>query len=104
MDLEDRLIKILDIFKANLFKIFDIPLITTDFLFTLGNEQIIKYLKVIYDKFSVLSDKTINLFELYNIVTNKIDNLINPSNIIINHSDIDSETDIYDIKVLFREH
>lgn len=99
-DLEDRLEKILSIFKERIFKSFDIPLITKEFLYTLENENIIKYLKAIFEKFSVLLEKTINLFELYGILTLKIENLLNPSNIEINNKIIDSETDNDDIKFL----
>ena len=98
-DLIDRLIKILDIFGSKLFKTLGIPLLTINEFKRLTDENIIKYLVIIFDKFNELLNQTIKLFDSYNLVCLQITNLFNPLIININTVNIDSETEIDDIKI-----
>ena len=98
-DLIDRLIKILNIFGSKLFQTLGIPLLTVDAFTKLNDENIIKYLIVIYDKFYELLNQTIKLFDSYNLICLQLNNLLNPLIININSINFDSETEAEDIKL-----
>ena len=98
-DLIDRLIIILNIFGSKLFQIMDIPRITIKDFMELTNENIVKYLVIIYEKFNELLNQTIKLFDSYNLICLQLNNLLNPMLININTAYIDSETEIDDIKM-----
>ena len=63
-DLIDRLVKILNIFGSKLFLTLGIPLLTVTEFNKLTDENIIKYLLIIFDKFNELLNQTIKLFDL----------------------------------------
>ena len=96
----DRLIYILEIFGKNIFVSLEIPLITIKDFYELSDENILKYIIVIYEKFNELLNQTIKLFDSYNLICIQLQNLINPSFIKIKSSNIDSETEDEDIKLL----
>jgi hypothetical protein len=96
----DRLICVLDIFDKNIFESLNIPLITLTDFYNLSNKNVLKYIIVIYEKFSELLNQTIKLFDSYNLICIQLNNLINPSLIKINSVNIDSETEYDDIKLL----
>lgn len=95
----DRIINILDIFGKNVFISLEIPLILIKDFYNLSDENILKYLIIIYDKFSELLNQTIKLFDSYNLVCIQLNNLINPSFITIKSIQMDSETEDDDIKL-----
>ena len=96
----DRLVSILDIFDKNIFISLEIPLITLTDFYDLSNENILKYIITIYEKFSQLLNHTIKLFDSYNLICIQLNNLINPCLIKIKSVNIDSETEYDDIKLL----
>ncbi len=96
----DRLIYILDIFGPNVLVSLEIPLITVESFINLTDENILKYLIVIYEKCSELLNQTIKLFDSYNLICIQLTNLLNPSIIKIKSANIDSETEDDDIKLL----
>jgi hypothetical protein len=98
-DLIDRLVKILNIFGSKLFKTLGIPLLTISEFKILTDENIIKYLVIIFDKFNELLNQTIKLFDSYNFVYIQLNNLFNPLVININTLNVDSDTEIDDIKL-----
>lgn len=98
-DLIDRLIKILNIFGSKLFLTLGIPLLTINDFTKLSDENIIKYIVVIFDKFNELLNQTMKLFDSYNLICIKLNNLYNPLFININTINIDSETEADDIKL-----
>lgn len=98
-DLIERLIMILNMFGHKLFQTMDIPLVTVKEFTELTDENIIKYLVVIYDKFNELLNQTIKLFDSYNLICLQLNNLLNPMLININTLYIDSETEADDIKL-----
>jgi hypothetical protein len=98
-DLIDRLIKILNIFGTTLFQTLNIPLLSIHEFKNLSDENIIKYLLIIFEKFNELLNQTIKLFDSYNLVCLQLNNLFNPLVININSINIDSETEIDDIKI-----
>ena len=98
-DLIERLIKILKLFGSKLFQTLAIPLLTVSDFTKLTDENIIKYLVVIYDKFNELLNQTIKLFDSYNLIYLQLNNLFNPLIININSICIDSDTEADDIKL-----
>ena len=96
----DRIFYILDIFGKSVFTSLDIPLILIYDFYNLSNENILKYIIIIYDKFNELLNQTIKLFDSYNLICIQLNNLINPSFITIKSIQIDSETEDDDIKLL----
>ena len=98
-DLIERLISILNIFGSKLFLTLGIPLLRIDEFVKLSNENIIKYIIIIFDKFNELLNQTMKLFDSYNLVCIKLNNLYNPLIININTINIDSETELDDIKI-----
>jgi hypothetical protein len=98
-DLIDRLVKILNIFGSKLFQTLGIPLLTINEFNKLTDENIIKYLVIIFDKFNELLNQTIKLFDSYNLICLQLNNLFNPLIININSINIDSETEIDDIQI-----
>lgn len=98
-DLIERLVKILNIFGTKLFQTLNIPLLSIYEFKYLSDENIIKYLLIIFDKFNELLNQTIKLFDSYNLVCLQLNNLFNPLVININSINIDSETEIDDIKI-----
>jgi hypothetical protein len=98
-DLIERLVIILNIFGLKLFQTMEIPLITVKEFLELTDENIIKYIVVIYDKFIELLNQTIKLFDSYNLICIQLNNLLNPMLVNINSGYIDSETEFDDIKL-----
>ena len=98
-DVVNRLMYVLEIFGKNVFVSLDIPLITVNDFYDLSDENILKYLIVIYEKGTELLNQTIKLFDSYNLVCIQLTNLLNPSLITIKSSNIDSETEDDDIKL-----
>jgi len=96
----DRLINILDMFGHNVLVSLEIPLITVESFINLTDENILKYIIVIYEKCSELLNQTIKLFDSYNLICIQLANLLNPSIIKIKSANIDSETEDDDIKLL----
>jgi hypothetical protein len=99
-DLKNRLVILLKLFGSNLFQTLGIPIINLSDFYTLSNENLIKYVIYIYEKFNELLSQTIKLFESYNLTCVHLSNLINPIIIQVTTSTIDSETDAEDIKLL----
>jgi hypothetical protein len=99
-DIVNRLNYILEIFDTNIFVSLDIPLITLSDFYNLSNEDILKYIVDIYNKFSELLNQTIKVLNSYNLFCIQINNLINPCLIKINSVNIDSDTEYEDIKLL----
>ena len=99
-DIINRLLLVLSIFGKNVFISLQIPLITIKDFYELTEENILKYIIVIFEKFNELLNQTIKLFDSYNLVCIQLHNLISPSFIKINSSNIDSETECEDIKML----
>lgn len=95
----ERLVILLEMFGTKLFQSLEIPLITIDNFYELNNENIIKYLLIIWEKFTELLNQTIKLFDSYNLVCIHIENLLNPIILNINVSNIDSETEAEDINL-----
>jgi len=98
-DLIDRLINILSIFGSKLFLSLGIPVLKVNEFVILSDGNIIKYLITIFNKINELLNQTIKLFDSYNLVNIKLNNLYNPFIININTVNIDSETEIDDIKI-----
>lgn len=96
----ERLIYILELFGKNIFISLGIPLITVKDFCELSNENILKYIIVIYEKFTELLNQTIKLFDSYNLICIQLYSLINPTFINIKSSNIDSETEYEDIRLL----
>jgi len=96
----DRLEIIVKIFGTKLFESLEIPLITITEFYQLSNENIIKYMIVIWEKFNELLNQTIKLFDSYNLVCIQLDNLINPILLKINDTNIESDTELDDIKLI----
>lgn len=99
-DIINRLIYILEIFGQNVLVSLEIPLISVTDFCNLSDENILKYLIVIYEKCTELLNQTIKLFDSYNLVCLQLANLVNPSLIKIKSSNIDSETEDDDIKLI----
>jgi hypothetical protein len=98
-NIKERLNIILKLFGIKLFNSLEIPIITTDELDELSNEQIIKYLFIIFEKINELLIQTIKLFELYNLYNLELKTLLTPIILNINTLNIESETDIEDINL-----
>ncbi len=94
-----RLLAILEIFGTSVFISMEIPLITVKDFLELSDENILKYIIVIYEKFTELLNQTIKLFDSYNLICIQMHNLTTPSFIKVNSSHIDSETEDEDIKL-----
>ena len=75
--IEDRLLKLLEIFKLELFNYLDIPIISVNYFYSLSEENIIKYLSTIYLKFNNFLNNIINLFINYNIICIKLLDIFN---------------------------
>lgn len=99
-DLKNRLVLLLKLFGSSLFETLGIPKINLDDFYSLSNDNLIKYVIFIYEKFNELLSQTIKLFESYNLTCVQISNLINPVIIQVTSGTIDSETDAEDIKLL----
>lgn len=76
-DIEDRLIRILDLFGPKIFEILKIPLIRVSEFYQLDNNQILKYLKVIFIEINKLLDENIELFNQFNNVNIGISKFLN---------------------------
>jgi hypothetical protein len=96
-DIKNRLIIILTIFTPKIFQTLEIPLININDFYELSNDELIKYLIIIYEKLLELLNQTIKLFDIYNIICTKLSNLLNPVTININLKSIDSEIEPTDI-------
>jgi hypothetical protein len=99
-NLEERLFQMLKLVGSKIFISMNIPLISVVEFYSLTNENIIRYLVIIFEKFNDLFLNTIKLFSLYNLACSQLNGLIKPKIITINMSVIDSETEIDDIKLL----
>ncbi len=98
-NIKDRLIQIFKMFGSKIFQSMDIPIITISEFYHLSNENIIKYLIIIHEKLDELLNQIIKLFNSYNLSCIQLTNLLNPIHIKINTQNIDSETEIDDIKL-----
>jgi hypothetical protein len=98
-DLIDRLVKILNIFGSKIFLTLGIPLLRVNEFIALSDENIIKYIIVIFNEINELLNQTLKLFDSYNLICIKLNNLYNPLIININAINIDSETELDDIKL-----
>lgn len=76
-DIEDRLIRILDLFGPKIFEILKIPLIKVSEFYQLDHNQILKYLKVIFNEINKLLDESIDLFNQFNNVNIGISKFLN---------------------------
>jgi len=85
-DIESRLLLILKIFDKKIFDYLKIPLILVSDFYKLKSIEIIKYLSILYTKFTTLLNNTINLFQEYNFIADKLNLLYSP-----NLFDIDSD-------------
>jgi hypothetical protein len=90
---------LLDIFGKELFVSLEIPLIKLKDFYELSDENTLKYIIVIYEKFTELLNQTIKLFDSYNLICIQLNNLINPKFISIKSVHVDSETEDDDIKL-----
>jgi len=95
-----RLVAIFKLLGPNIFNALDIPLITYEDFDSLDNQGIIKYLLCIYERVNNLLDKTIKVFTTYNIIANTINSIFNPIMVNICTKNLDSETEIDDIRML----
>jgi hypothetical protein len=99
-DIVSRLCYVLELFGKNIFVLLDIPLITVKDFYELTNENILKYIIIIFEKINELLKQSMQLFDSYNLICMQLNNLLNPSFIKINTVNIDSETEDDDIKLL----
>lgn len=97
-NIKDRLLSLLKLFGVNLFRHYNIPIIHHTVFYELTGEEVLKYLDIIYNKFNKMLNITIDLFKEYLILCNDINVILNPTLIRINDINIDSDTDINDIK------
>lgn len=98
-NVKERLIQIFKLFGYKIFQSMDIPIISVNDFYELSDENLIKYLIVIHEKIKELLIQIIKLFDSYNLSCIQLTNLINPINIKINTQQIDSETELEDIKL-----
>lgn len=75
-DIEDRLKRILDLVGSKIFEHLKIPLITVRELYNLSNDQILKYITVIFKNIKQLLDEVIELFYNFNLVCSKLNILL----------------------------
>ena len=83
--IKERLIIILNIVGRKMFESLEIPLITVKDFGELSDENIIKYLEIIFNKINEILEQTIKLFMSFNYICHQIINLINPTIIVINN-------------------
>ena len=62
-----------------------------------SNEEVIKYLHIIYNQINLLINSTIDIFTGFQIVCDRMDKILNPLLMNIISDDILSETEIEDI-------
>lgn len=93
-----RLELILKLIGKKVFELVEIPVITFDEYNSLDAIDIIKYMEAIYERISNFLEESIDLFTSYNMVCMQINSMINPTIVNVIIKEIDSETDIDDIK------
>jgi hypothetical protein len=79
--IKERLHQILKMFGRRVFETLEIPIIDCEYFEDLTNEQIIKYLMVIYDKIKEMLERVTNLMETYDSVISNIKALYKPIHI-----------------------
>lgn len=94
-----RLELILKLLGKKLFDIVEIPILTIDDYNNLDACDIIKYMDAIYERIGNFLEKSIDLFTSYNMVCMQIDSMINPTIVKVAIKDVESETEIDDIKL-----
>jgi hypothetical protein len=76
-DVEDRLKRTLNLFGPKIFEFLKIPLITVHNFYNLSNDQILKYISLIFKSIKNLLDEIIELFENFNLICSKLNILLN---------------------------
>jgi hypothetical protein len=93
-----RLELILKLIGKKIFEVVEIPVITISEYESLSASDIIKYMGAIYERISKFLEDSIDLFTSYNMICMQINSMINPSIVNIAIKDIESETELDDIK------
>jgi hypothetical protein len=96
-EIVSRLLILLSIIPKNIFILLKIPLILVSKFYEMQNEEVIKYLHIIYNQINLLINSTIDIFTGFQIVCDRMDKILNPLLVDIISDDILSETEIEDI-------
>ena len=94
-----RLKLILKLLGKKVFELVEIPVITFDEYNNLDASDIIKYMEAIYERISNFLKESIDLFTSYNMVCMQINSMINPTTVNVTIKDVESETEMDDIKL-----
>ena len=93
-----RLELILKLIGKKIFNVVEIPVITIEEYESLGACDIIKYMGAIYERISKFLEDSIDLFTSYNMICMQINSMINPTMVNIAMKEVESETELDDIK------
>jgi hypothetical protein len=93
-DAKQRLKKLFDIFGYDVFMAIELPVLTNHEFDTLSDENIAKYIALIYSGISELLEHTIKLFDIFSLICQKMDSLFNP--VIININSVDHDLDLFE--------
>lgn len=93
-----RLELILKLIGKKIFEAVEIPVITMEEYESLDASDIIKYMGAIYERISAFLEESIDLFTSYNMICMQINSMINPTIVNIEIKEIESETELDDIK------
>ena len=88
---KERLVMSLKLFGKELFDSLDIMLIPNSMFDMMENENILKYLLIIYERINNILDETIKIFTSYNVLHTKLINILNPINICISTKIMDDD-------------
>jgi hypothetical protein len=94
-----RLELILKLVGKKIFEVVEIPILTIDDYESLDASDIIKYMGAIYERIGIFLEESIDLFTSYNMVCMQIDSMINPTIVNVAIKDVESETEMDDIKL-----
>lgn len=95
----NRLELILKLIGKKIFEMVEIPVITMEEYESLDACDIIKYMGAIYDRISKFLEESIDLFTSYNMICMQINSMINPTIVNIAIKEVESETELDDIKL-----
>jgi hypothetical protein len=94
-----RLELILKLIGKKIFNAVEIPVITMDEYESLDAYDIIKYMEAIYERISKFLEDSIDLFTSYNMICMQINSMINPTLVNIEIKEVESETELDEIKL-----
>jgi hypothetical protein len=94
-----RLLLIINIFSENIFTIVNIPLIKVSEFYEMSNIRIVNYLALIFNKLSIVLNRTLELFIKFKIISEQLNELLNPFLYNIEEKEIQSDTDLDDLEL-----